>query len=117
LHNTAQWGVIYATHSQSPATKGKPMKQRILQVMAVLLTCASVRAQVNSGSNGSDGAFNPTTNIVINMAGHPDGIYQYAAVNILAGVVVSSIPNANNSSVVRPFPIFSDRSSKSLAQP
>ena len=32
-------------------------------------------AQVNSGSNGSDGAFNPTTNIVINMADHPNGIY------------------------------------------
>ena len=39
-------------------------------------------AQVNSGSNGSDGAFNPTTNIVINMADHPTGIYQYTSVNI-----------------------------------
>jgi len=58
-------------------------------------------AQVNSGSNGSDGAFNPTaTNTVINMADHPDGIYQYTSVNIPAGVTVSFVPNASNTPVV-----------------
>src|ERR1039457_1133299 len=58
------------------------------------------RAQVNSGSNGSDGAFNPTTNIVINMADHPTGIYQYTSVNISNGVTVTFTPNANNTPVV-----------------
>jgi hypothetical protein len=58
------------------------------------------RAQVNSGSNGSDGALNPIANLVINMADHPDGIYHYTSVNIPAGVTVSFIPNAGNKPVV-----------------
>jgi hypothetical protein len=57
-------------------------------------------AQVKSGSNGSDGALNPTSNLVIDMADHPDGIYQYTSVNIPAGVTVSFIPNAANKPVV-----------------
>lgn len=67
-------------------------------IVAVLLPiiCA---AQVNSGSNGSDGAFNPTTNTVINMSDHPAGIYQYTSVNIPTNVTVTFIPNANNSPV------------------
>lgn len=60
----------------------------------------SSRAQVNSGSNGSDGALNPTANLVIDMADHPDGIYHYTSVNIPAGVTVSFIPNAGNRPVV-----------------
>ncbi len=55
---------------------------------------------VNSGSNGSDGAFNPTTNTVVDMADHPDGIYHYTSVNIPADVTVSFIPNAKNTPVV-----------------
>lgn len=76
------------------------MKQKLLQAMIVLLDCLGAHAQVNSGSNGSDGAFNPTTNIVINMADHPTGIYQYTSVNISNGVTVTFIPNANNTPVV-----------------
>ena len=57
-------------------------------------------AQVNSGSNGSDGALNPTSDLVIDMADHPDGIYHYTSVNIPAGVTVSFIPNAGNKPVV-----------------
>jgi hypothetical protein len=75
------------------------MKQKILQMTFAVLLCASANAQVNSGSNGSDGAFNPTTNTVINMADHPTGIYQYTSVNISNGVTVTFIPNANNSPV------------------
>ncbi|MDR3457122.1 MAG: hypothetical protein P4N60_06720 [Verrucomicrobiae bacterium] len=56
-------------------------------------------AQVNTGSNGSDGAFNPAANTVINMADHPNGIYQYTSVTIPNGVTVMFIPNANNSPV------------------
>jgi hypothetical protein len=56
--------------------------------------------QVNTGSDGSDGAFNPTTNTVINMSDHPNGIYQYTSVNISNGVTVTFTPNANNTPVV-----------------
>ena len=58
------------------------------------------RAQVNSGSNGSDGAFNPTANTNINMASRLSGIYQYTSVNIASGVTVTFTPNANNTPVV-----------------
>jgi hypothetical protein len=57
------------------------------------------RAQVNTGSNGSDGALNPATSTVINMADHPNGVYQYTSVNIRTNVTVTFIPNANNSPV------------------
>ena len=39
-----------------------------LRCLLLLLVPLAAHAQVNSGSNGSDSAFNPTTNIVINMA-------------------------------------------------
>ena len=76
------------------------MKQKIFQVLVAVLVCGSAQAQVNSGSNGSDGAFNPTTNTVINMADHPTGIYHYTSVNIPTNVTVTFIPNANNTPVV-----------------
>lgn len=75
------------------------MKQKLLQAMFAVLLGVNANAQVNSGSNGSDGAFNPTTNIVINMADHPTGIYQYTYVNIPTNVTVTFIPNANNAPV------------------
>ena len=84
--------------------KFHPMKTQLSKwncSLAMLLSfAAATQAQVNSGSNGSDGAFNPTTNIVINMADHPNGIYQYTSVNIPSGVTVTFIPNANNSPVI-----------------
>ena len=57
-------------------------------------------AQVNSGSDGHDGAFNPTQNVEIDMAAHPDGIYHYTSVNIPSGVTVTFKPNAANTPVV-----------------
>ena len=75
------------------------MRNIILQIVLVLGVCAGARAQFNSGSNSSDGAFNPATNTVINMADHPTGIYQYTSVNISNGVTVTFIPNANNTPV------------------
>ncbi|HEY1718342.1 MAG TPA: hypothetical protein VGH42_08640 [Verrucomicrobiae bacterium] len=83
------------------------MKQKILQMMFAVFVCASAHAQVNSGSNGSDGALDYSsltnlgysTNIVINMADHSTGIYQYTYVNIPANVTVTFIPNANNTPV------------------
>src|SRR5688500_4470531 len=75
---------------------------RRLLAMLVLAVCMPMicRAQINSGSNGSDGAFNPTTNTVINMADHPDGIYHYTSVNIPINVTVTFAPNANNTPVL-----------------
>jgi hypothetical protein len=75
------------------------MKQKLLQAMFAVLLGVNANAQVNSGSNGSDGVFNPATNTVINMADHPNGIYQYASVTISNGVTVTFIPNANNTPV------------------
>ena len=57
-------------------------------------------AQVNSGSDGSDGVFHPTNNVIIDMGDHPSGIYQYQSVTIPTGVTVSFTPNANNTPVV-----------------
>lgn len=71
-----------------------------LCALALILLPLVARAQVNSGSNGSDGALEPTEDLVIDMADHPDGIYHYTSVNIPAGVTVSFIPNAGNKPVV-----------------
>jgi len=67
---------------------------------SALALSTSLNAQVNSGSDGSDGALNPTSNLAIDMADRPDGIYHYTSVNIPADVTVSFIPNAGNKPVV-----------------
>ena len=74
------------------------MKPKAFQCVIALLSFVPVLvlAQANSGSNGSDGAFNPTTNTVVDMHDHPNGIYQYTSVNIPTNVTVAFIPNANN---------------------
>ncbi len=80
-----------------------PMKTsscKLLAVIAALLLPLTAFAQVNSGSDGYDGALNPATNLVIDMADHPDGIYHYTSVNIPVDVTVSFIPNAGNKPVV-----------------
>ncbi len=69
-------------------------------LLALGFCIGAARAQVNTGSDGHDGAFNPTQNVTIDMADHPDGIYQYASVNIPSGVTVAFKPNARNSPVV-----------------
>lgn len=89
-------------HALFQLRRSSPLSR--LSHLAFLITSVSifafgVLAQVNSGSNGSDGALNPTTNLVINMADHPDGIYHYTSVNISNGVTVTFIPNANNTPV------------------
>jgi hypothetical protein len=83
------------------------MKPKIIQAIIAAFLCGAANAQVNSGSNGSDGALDYSsltnlgysTNIVINMADHPNGIYQYTYVTIPNNVTVMFIPNANNSPV------------------
>jgi hypothetical protein len=76
------------------------MKNAMLLGAALLATAIPATSQVNSGSNGSDGAFNPTQNVEIDMADHPDGIYHYTSVNIPSGVTVTYKPNAANTPVV-----------------
>jgi hypothetical protein len=78
------------------------MKSSFMTVIVLItLLCQSARsAQVNSGSDGHDGALNPTSNLVIDMADHPDGIYHYTSVNIPAGLTVSFKPNAKNTPVI-----------------
>ncbi len=82
------------------------MKRKMLQIILAAFVCVGARAQVNSGSDGSDGALDfssftnvASTNIVIDMHDHPNGIYQYTYVNIPTNVTVTFIPNANNSPV------------------
>jgi hypothetical protein len=86
----------------------KTMKQKILHSMFAVLVCAAAQAQINTGSSGSDGALDYSsltnlgysTNIVINMADHPTGIYQYTYVTIPNNVTVTFIPNATNSPLI-----------------
>lgn len=72
----------------------------ILCALMLPLLAAPSYGEVNSGSDGHDGALNPTESLVIDMADHPDGIYHYSSVNIPTGVTVSFIPNAGNKPVV-----------------
>src|SRR4051812_22875681 len=79
------------------------MNARIVSTGLLILISAftiSVDAQVNSGSDGSDGAFNPTVSTNINMASRPSGIYQFESINIPAGVEVQFFANAENRPVV-----------------
>ncbi|MGO9203792.1 MAG: hypothetical protein ACLQM8_25000 [Limisphaerales bacterium] len=76
------------------------ISRHFLCLCVLLLLQLPCFGQVNSGSNGSDGPFNPTAaSTVINMADHPNGIYQYTSVNIPGTVAVTFIPNANNTPV------------------
>ena len=77
----------------------KPFKRNFLLTLALWLPWTAL-AQVDSGSNGHDGAFNPTQDVTVDMTDHPDGIYQYSSVNIPEGVTVTFKPNANNSPVI-----------------
>ena len=72
-----------------------------LYLFVFLLLPIACLAQVITGSNGSDGALNPTAaSTVVNMATHPNGIYQYTSVNVPPSVTVTFTPNANNTPVM-----------------
>ena len=49
----------------------------VFAICAGLILQSVALGQVNSGSDGHDGALNPTSDVTIDMADHPDGIYQY----------------------------------------
>jgi hypothetical protein len=73
---------------------------RAMLIMGIFLSLSRTSAQINTGSDGHDGVFNPTANIIINMATHPDGIYHYTSVIIPANVTVTFTPNLKNTPVV-----------------
>jgi hypothetical protein len=95
---TAESGQSVAPHPRLNSLRS--LRSFAAIVVSLLFAGTAAHAQVNSGSDGHDGAFNPATSTVIDMADHPDGIYQYTAVNIPTNVTVTFIPNANNSPVV-----------------
>jgi len=78
-----------------------------LHLVAIAMgICASMQAQVNSGSDGSDGALDysayingPYNPMVIDMHDHPNGVYQYTSVNISSAITIKFSPNANNTPV------------------
>ena len=53
-----------------------------LGCLLLLLIPLAARGQVNSVSTGADGAFNPTTNTVVDMSDHPGGSYHYTAASL-----------------------------------
>jgi hypothetical protein len=71
-----------------------------LVALALLLLNPGAQAQVNTGSDGSDGALIVLANTNIDMTSRPSGIYQYSSVYITNGATVAFTPNANNTPVV-----------------
>jgi len=100
LCNTDQWGVIGVNHSRSSDDERKTDDKDSSSCGRGIRVLQRAGPEVNSGSDGHDGAFNPTANTVINMADHADGIYHYTSVNVRTNVTVTFIPNANNTPVV-----------------
>ncbi len=71
----------------------------------LIIASATAQGQINTGSDGSDGALDVssityTTNVVLNMADHHNGIYQYTSINIPTNVTVTFRPNTLNTPVV-----------------
>jgi len=75
-------------------TKKSAMITTLLLLLAGLCPLAY---GFDSGSTGADGAFNPTTNTVLQLP--PDGVFNFTTVNIPAGVAVTFKKNANNTPV------------------
>ncbi|HTS18004.1 MAG TPA: hypothetical protein VMP11_10565 [Verrucomicrobiae bacterium] len=69
-------------------------------IVSMIWVVANCRAQVNSGSTGSDGALIVNASTNINMSDHPTGIYNYTSINVSSNVTVTFTPNANNTPVV-----------------
>jgi len=95
---TAEGGRSVAPHPRLNSLRS--LRSFAAIVVSLLFAGTAAHAQVNSGSDGHDGAFNPTTNTVVDMADHPDGIYQYTSINIPTSVTVTFIPNAANTPAV-----------------
>src|ERR1041385_50627 len=75
---------------------------QILAIVSASFFPPVIVAQVNSGSDGSDGTFNVNVvgTYVVDMSTRPDGIYQFVSVNISANTGVIFTPNASNTPVI-----------------
>tara|TARA_R110000850_G_scaffold259265_1_gene386072 strand:- start:7381 stop:8841 length:1461 start_codon:yes stop_codon:yes gene_type:complete len=73
------------------------MRHRIL-AFALVAALPHAAMAFDSGSTGSDGAFNPTVNTVLDLP--EDGIFNFTTVNIPSGVTVSFNRNTTNTPVV-----------------
>ena len=75
------------------------MKKLILSLMTIslLILNTSAHATFVSGSTGTLGAFNPTTNTVVALPS--DGILNYTTINIPSGITVTFTKNAANTPV------------------
>ena len=70
-----------------------------LMVSIFILLLTNTASAFDSGSTGALGAFNPQTNIEVDISLYPDGKLNYTTVNIPAGVTVTFKKNANNTPV------------------
>jgi len=70
---------------------------RLSLAAAAALASANVHA-FNSGSTGADGAFNPSSNVTLQVP--PSGVFNYTTINIPNGVTVTFTKNASNTPVV-----------------
>jgi hypothetical protein len=73
------------------------MRHRIL-ALALVAAVPHAAMAFDSGSTGSDGAFNPTVNTVLELP--EDGIFNFTSVNIPTGVTVTFTRNTTNTPVV-----------------
>ena len=78
------------------------MKNQTIPLVAltIMLMNPGAQAQVNTGSDGSDGALMVMASTNIDMTSRPSGIYQYSSVYITNGATVTFTPNADNTPVV-----------------
>lgn len=78
--------------------KGVNMKKScILALLFILVSAGAAYADFVSGSTGADGAFNPSSNITVQLP--PSGVFNYTTVNIPTGVTVTFRRNAANTPV------------------
>ena len=64
---------------------------------SIIALAGTARAQFDSGSDGSDGALNVTTNTTLDLP--PDGIFHYTTINVDAGATLRFNANALNTAV------------------
>lgn len=78
--------------------KGVNMKKScVLTLLFLLVFAGAAYADFISGSTGADGAFNPSSNIIVQLP--PSGVFNYTTVNIPAGVTVTFRQNPSNTPV------------------
>ncbi|MBI4822824.1 MAG: hypothetical protein HY805_01145 [Nitrospirae bacterium] len=75
----------------------KGVRNIIILSVIFLFAGSSYAWEFISGSTGADGAFNPTSNVELQVP--PDGVFNFTTVNIPAGVIVTFKKHASNTPV------------------